>query len=205
MKRFLILFILTAFLAIPAISMADNVTGAGVVPTLTIQANSIHYVQSGNNQSSVMTTQNFAFTRGALFFNVSSVDNSGGGDAGKGQRFKAQVSFAGSASSTALGKTTTMSNMFMNMSGLVISADNKPSAAIGSGAVNGTFTAMDNGTDSNGNPDAPQNLSFTGSYKMNVALAGFVSDGQGGTNPTSGTATITIIIAGVNVSSFRPG
>ncbi len=44
MKRFLILFILTAFLAIPAISLARVTTGAGVVPTLTLQANSIDYV-----------------------------------------------------------------------------------------------------------------------------------------------------------------
>ncbi len=147
---------------------------------MTIQGNSINY--SGTNQSSVMTTQSFAFKQGALFFNVSSVDNSGGGDAGKGQRFKSQVSFAGSASSTASGKTAIMSNVFMNMSGLVISADNKPSAALGCGTVNGTLNILDGGTD-NGNPGPVQNISFTGAYKMSVALGGFVSDGQGGTNP----------------------
>ena len=39
---------------------------------------------------------------------------------------------------------------------------------------------------------------------MNIALGGFVSDGQGGTNPTSGTATLTIIIAGVNGPVIDP-
>jgi hypothetical protein len=62
----------------------------------------------------------------------------------------------------------------------------------------------DGSTDNNGNPDPTQNLSFTGSYKMNVALAGFVSDGQGGTNPTSGTATITILISGVGPLNLAP-
>ncbi len=92
----------------------------------------------------------------------------------------------------------------MNMSGLVLSADNKPSAALGCGTVNGTLTIMDGGTEVNGNPDPVQNMSFTGSYKMNVALAGFVTDGQGGIIPRRGPATFTIIIAGVNGPVIDP-
>ena len=187
MKRFLILFILTAFLAIPAISLARVTTGAGVAPTLTLQVNAVH------NSPSVMSVQNFAFTKGALFFNVSSVDNSDSGSP-KMQHFNATVSFGGGASSLDhnTGKTTTISNISMDLSGLAISADNKPSAAMGSGAVNGTLTLMDNGTDGNGDPDPTQYLSFKGSYKMNVTLSGFVNS-----NPTSGTASFTVIISRV--------
>ena len=78
-----------------------------------------------------MSTQSFAYTKGALFFNVSSMDNSDGGDASKNQHFKAHVSLAGPFHN--IGKTTIISNVFMNLSGLVISADNKPSAAMGYG------------------------------------------------------------------------
>jgi hypothetical protein len=195
MKRFLILLALAAFLAVPAVSMAEVVTGAGVVPSMKLQVSSVH----GN--PSVMTLQNFAYTKGALFFNVSSVNSEG--DDGKIQHFHATVTFAGGAASsfTVNGqtKTNTISNISMDLGGLVISADNKPSAATGSGSVNGTLNITDGTTDDSDNLIV-QNMSFKGSYKMNVALGGFDANHD----PTTGTATFAIIISQVGPMGLAP-
>jgi hypothetical protein len=190
MKRFLLLLALSAFLAIPAISMAETVVGAGAAPSITVKANTVHSVSTATGTTTAMRTETYTLTKGGFSFTVNDVNPD---DQTQGQTFKGQLAFNGPAASTS-DPTKTLSNLFINMSGLVLSADKTKSAVIGQGAISGSVVHTDPS-------DGPELAGFTGAYSMKVSLSGFVTTtdpyGNTSTNPTKGTAVVTVTISGI--------
>jgi hypothetical protein len=187
MKRFLLLLALAAFLAIPSISMADGGIGVGVISSMTIKATALHDASAFSDSTTIRTTQSFVLKQGVLSFTVSQVSPA---DKTAGQAFNGEIDFTGgSASSTVLGKTTSISNVTMNLNGLMLDATQAKSAATSNGTVDGTINITDD--------SGTTTKSFTGSYSLNASLAGWVTD-DSGTHPTSGTfAPMVIVISGV--------
>ncbi|MGC2423696.1 MAG: hypothetical protein WA666_05010, partial [Nitrospirota bacterium] len=202
MKRFLILSILTAFLAIPAISLADGPHyGHGTVPSITVQAKSTTQFRYANgaysNNTSVMKVETYTLRSGSMNFavndnntnNVTSASVTTNNNNNKGaQSFTGQIYFAGPATIASGAK---LSNMFINMSGIIINATRTQAAPIGQGFVRGFVTH----TDSVANGGQTGTVNFTGAYTMSVALAGFTR--ANGNNPTHGSASITMVLSGI--------
>jgi hypothetical protein len=189
MKRFLLLLALAAFLAIPAISLADGgATGSGTVPSITVKATSIKDVTLSNGQTSVMKTESFVLKNGSLAFAVMSTASFNKNNGGS-QAFKCQIFVPGPAANANGAK---LSNLFINMSGFVLNAKQTKSAVVGQGALNGFVTH----TDSAANGGQTGTVNFTGAYTMRVALAGWVTS-NGNTNPTKGSMAVTMTLSGI--------
>gem|GEM_PF-6824081 len=190
MKRLLLLLVSIMMLAIPAVSMAGGgAAGVGVVSTMTVTANSLH----GTNNS-VMETENFTLKQGMLAFTVSSNNSND-----NSMTFNGKIQFTGSASATPAiaGNPSALSNVFLNMSGLMLGTQPTAttSAAVSCGTISGTANHSEPAVSFTGMTTSTVNLS--GVYNMKVAVSGKTVDDN--FTPTAGTATINILLSNVSV------
>ncbi|MGC2422990.1 MAG: hypothetical protein WA666_01390 [Nitrospirota bacterium] len=149
MKIFLLISSLIALLTYAGISLAYGGTGAGIVPSMTINAHSL----LANPSGVVFQREKFVCRQGFLTFTTSDVSP---GNQMAGKNFKGEL-VMGSATT---GKTT-LSNVFLNLSGLMLNDtlyNEAKSAAISTGAVNGSYTVTQ--------PSATTTVSFAGSYSF---------------------------------------
>ncbi len=185
-KKFLIFSIFAVLLALPVISLASGGVGVGVAPSITLQAYSLNNASSFSDSTTVMQIQKFILKNGVLSFSVNDVNYS---DKTAGMTFKGQLQFAGGAT---YGKTT-LGNLFMNLSGLMLRPTKTgltAMALVRNGTLNGTADVTD--VDSNGNPTT-NTVSFSGSYAMNAALK-LVNN-----QVVSGSIAPSMIISGLNI------
>jgi len=177
MKRIMLLLCMAALLAVPAVCAADGV-GVGVVPSATVKLNEM---ATAGDMTTFILSQGFGLKQGALSFTVEPVDPN---DVAQGMTMNGRIEFAVSATVTTNGYSTTVSNLVMNFSGLLLNADRTRLAAISTGTVNGTLTCT--------NVDGTFDPGFTGSYSLKTTLA-WVND-----QPVSGTISpLNVIISGV--------
>jgi hypothetical protein len=180
MVRRILLLSALFLLAVPAISLADGPNyGSGTVSHITVQTKSVNPVVLSNHSTTVMKTEKYVLKTGSLSFTV---NNSGSEDA---NTFNGEIYFPDSATAR---DGSSVSKLFINMSGFLLNAKKTRAAPMGQGAIRGfvTYSPADGGQTGT--------LSFSGAYAMKVALAGKDSNGDYAHGTVISVMTLTGIL-----------
>ncbi len=194
-KKFLVFSALIAVLASAAISLANGGSGKGVIHSMTIRAYSVKGVPFKNGTTATLKAQNFIFKNVTVTFSVttSATFNSNNNS----NYFKGTIKSSGPVTGKMDGSS--LSNLFINMSGFGTTNDAPKGVAVGQGTITGSMTH----TDSVAKGGAVTPVTFSGAYSMQVLLGGF-SKTTG--NPTKGVILpMDMVISGLSAGGAPVG
>jgi hypothetical protein len=156
-------------LAISIAVLADSGWLSPTIPSITIDMLSVDPPTGSNN--SVMDNESYTLKKVPFTFSTMSTSSYPEYNA---EIYKSQVSYTGTATAK---DGSSISNVFINMSGLIIHAGKPETRVMGAGLLSGSATRTDKyGT--------AGKVNFSGAYSQKILMLGWVKNPFGGISPT---------------------